>query len=124
MKNWAVVTWTASLGFALKEPTLHPYVALTAVVPLVFWLVDGSFRHIQWSFIARIKEIRVYFNSESFKLAAATGGAIDIRLLVMRCKNTGRFKDTLRGAMCFRSVALLYVGLAACSLAVWYTRLG
>jgi hypothetical protein len=36
VKNWAVVTWTASLGFALKEPSLNPYVALTAVIPLVF----------------------------------------------------------------------------------------
>jgi len=123
VKNWAVVTWTASLGFTLKELALNPYIALTAVIPLVFWLVDGSFRRIQRSFIARLEEIELFFNSESFKVAASTGSAIDFPLLARRRK-IDKFKNTLLGAMCFRSVALLYVGLAACSIAVWYTRLG
>lgn len=123
VKNWAVVTWTASIGFALKEPSLRPFIWLTAVVPLVFWIVDGSFRRIQRSFIARIEEISRYVNSSAFKDAASSGGSIDIPLLSMRVK-VKRFRNTLLGTMCFRSVALLYVGLAVCSVVAWYLRRG
>ena len=123
VKNWAVVTWTASIGLSIKESELHSFIWLTAVVPLVFWLVDGSYRRIQRSFIARVEQISEYLNSESFKVAASSGTSISIPLLAMRARTT-RFKDTLLGTMCFRSVALLYLGLAACSLVVWYVKRG
>ena len=122
-KNWAVVTWTASIGVALKEPALQPYIWITGVVPLVFWLVDASFRRIQRSFIVRIEQIADYINSQSFREAASTGGPISIPLLAMRV-HTGKFKDSFLGTMCFRSVALLYVGLAVCSFAVWWIKHG
>ena len=118
IKNWAVVTWTASIGLSLKEPSLHPYIWMTAIVPVVFWIVDGSFRRIQRTFIARIREISEYVNSATFQNAAAKGQPLDFRLLVMRQKTTA-FKDTLLGTMLFRSVSLLYIGLTLCSLAVW-----
>ena len=120
VKNWAVVTWTASIGFALKEHDLHRFLWMTAVVPLVFWIVDGSFRRIQRSFIARIREISEYVNSPGFRVAAEKGAPFDFPLLLMRRKSA-TFKDTLPGTMLFRSVSLLYVGLAVCSLVVWLT---
>ena len=120
VKNWAVVTWTASIGLALKEKDLHPFVWMTAIVPLVFWIVDGSFRRIQRTFIARVREISDYVNSPTFRIAAEKGGPLEFPLLRMR-RRTGDFQDTLPGTMLFRSVSLLYVGLAVCSLAVWLT---
>ena len=120
VKNWAVVTWTASIGLSLKEPDLHPFVWLTAIVPLVFWIVDGSFRRIQRTFISRVREISDYVNSPGFRTAAEKGSTLEFPLLLMRRK-TKVFKDTLPGTMLFRSVSLLYVGLALCSLAVWLT---
>jgi len=121
VKNWAVVTWTASVGFSLKEVELHQFIGYTAVIPLVFWIVDGAFRRIQRSFIARVGQISDYVNSADFKQAAVDGTEITTRLLLMR-HHTRQFKDTLLGTMCFRSVALLYVGLAVCSIAAWYIK--
>jgi hypothetical protein len=118
VKNWAVVTWTASLGFSLKESELHQFIGYTAVIPLVFWFVDGSFRRIQRTFIARVEQISAYLNSNEFRQAAAAGTTVGIPLLSMRHR-TKRFKDSLIGTMCFRSVSLLYLGLALCSLAAW-----
>jgi len=118
IKNWAVVTWTASVGLALKEQSLWPFVWVTAVVPLVFWFVDGSFRRIQRSFITRLQQISKHLNSPEFTQAATSGGEIGISLMVMRIKGK-EFKNTLLGAMCFRSVALLYLGLIVCSLSIW-----
>ena len=118
VKNWAILTWTGSLGLALKDQNLHSFVWLTAVIPMVFWIVDASFRRIQRSFIRRIEDIAKFVNSEKFRLSAETGTPNDFELLLMRHKST-KFKDTLLGAMLFRSVWFLYVGLAICSLIVW-----
>lgn len=123
VKNWAVVTWTASLGFSLKEPELRQFIGYTAVIPLVFWFVDGSFRRIQRTFIARVEQVSTYLNSVEFKEAATSGTAVSIPLLSMRYRTT-RFKDSLIGTMCFRSVSLLYLGLALCSLAAWALKHG
>lgn len=120
IKNWAVVTWTASVGLSLKEPNLHAFIWMTAIVPLVFWIVDASFRRIQRTFIRRVREISDYVNSPSFRMAAEKGSPLEFPLLLMRRK-TKDFKDTLPGTMLFRSVSLLYVGLALCSVAVWLT---
>lgn len=121
VKNWAVVTWTASLGFSLKEQELHAFIGYTAVIPALFWLVDGSFRRIQRSFITRVEEISFYLNSEQFAQAAESGAPLGFTLGSMR-RRTGKFKDSLIGTMCFRSVSLLYVGLIACSVAAWYLK--
>ena len=118
IKNWAVVTWTASVGLSLKETNLHTFIWMTAIVPIVFWIVDGSFRRIQRSFISRIQEISDYVNSSNFRMAFEQGTPLEFPLLLMRRK-TDDFADTLLGTMLFRSVSLLYVGLALCSVAIW-----
>jgi hypothetical protein len=119
VKNWAIVTWTASVGLALKDPNLHGFVWLTAVVSIVFWFVDGSFRRIQRSFISRVRQISEFVNSEDFKVAADNGAPMDFPLLFMRRK-TGEFNNTQLGTMLFPSVSILYIGLAVCSLLVWF----
>lgn len=116
VKNWAIVTWTAAVGFVLKDA--GGYVGATAVLPIVFWFVDGSFRRIQRSFIVRMEEISDYFNSEVFRRTAEVGAPMDFKLLVMRKWEPG-WRNTMVGTMLFRSVWLLYVGLAACSGALW-----
>jgi hypothetical protein len=118
VKNWAVVTWTASIGLSLKDPHLHRFVWITAIVPLVFWIVDGSYRRIQRSFIRRITDISNYVNSSAFRVEAAEGSPLEFPLLIMRNKDKV-LKDTLLGTMLFRSVSVLYLGLALCSLMVW-----
>ena len=120
VKNWAVVTWTASIGLFLKDPNLHSLIWLTAIVPLVFWIVDGSFRRIQRSLISRMQEISDYVNSPMFRTAAENGSPLEFPLLLMRRK-TKDFKNTLPGTMLFRSVSLLYLGLAFCSSLLWLT---
>ena len=119
VKNWAIVTWTASIGLALKDQDLHPFVWLTAIVPMVFWIVDGSFRRIQRSFISRLQQISHFVNSPQFRVAAETGARMDFPFLVMRQK-TREFNNTLLGTMLFRSVSLLYIGLIICSLIAWF----
>ncbi|MEO0968041.1 MAG: hypothetical protein AAFX80_06770 [Cyanobacteria bacterium J06639_18] len=118
IKNWAILTWTASIGFALKDKNLLPFIGLTAIIPVVFWVVDGSFRRIQRSFISRTQQISSFVNSDEFITAAQNGTPFKFDLLVMRHRSRA-FKNTLLGTMLFRSVSLLYFGLAMCSIIIW-----
>jgi hypothetical protein len=68
------------------EHRFGTYIWLTAIVPLVFWLVDGSFRRTQRSFIARVEQLSQYVNSEAFLVAASSGSNIALPLLIMRAK--------------------------------------
>jgi hypothetical protein len=115
IKNWAIVTWTASVGFGLKDRDPHGFLMLTAVVPMVFWIVDGSYRRIQRSFIKRSQQIADFVNSPNFRLSVNNGTAMDFPLLLMRRKSQ-EFNDTVLGTMLFRSVSFLYIGLIICSL--------
>ena len=118
VKNWAILVWTGTVGIALKEPQLQPFIRLTAIIPVVFWIVDGSFRRIQRSFITRTERIANFVNSDEFITAAKNGAPINFKLLKMRDRSD-QFKNTLLGTMLFRSVAFLYVGLSICSLIIW-----
>ena len=118
IKNWAIITWIAAVGIALKESQLQRFIGLTAIIPLVFWIVDASFRRIQRSFITRTQQIAHFVNSDEFVAAAKEGKSIKFKLLLIRHRSR-EFKNTLLGTMLFRTVAFLYVGLAICSLIIW-----
>lgn len=118
VKNWAILTWTASIGFTLKDKHLLPFIWLTAVIPIVFWVVDASFRRIQRSFINRTQQIADFVNSDEFVTAVQNGTPFKFDVLRMRHRSNS-FKNTLLGTMLFRSVSILYCSLAMCSIFVW-----
>ncbi len=119
VKNWAIVTWTASLGVTLATDPIKPYIWLTAIIPLLFWVVDGSYRRVQRSFITRNREISEYVNSQSFKSAIQTGKSLDFALLRMRTKDSD-WRNSMIGVLLFRTVGALYAGLMAISLISWW----
>ena len=103
IKDWTIVTWTAAMGSTLAIPGLRPFVWLTGAIPLLFWIVDGSFRVIQRSFINRAREISEFANSAEFRSAISEGGSFDFPLLKMRTAASRR-RDRLLGVMTFRTV--------------------
>lgn len=118
IKNWAIVTWTAALGLTLATSALQPYVWITAVVPLLFWLVDASHRRVQRSFILRSRAISDYVNSSGFQKAAEEGAPLDFKLLRMR-EHSRHWTNRLLGVMVFRTISILYLGLILISLIAW-----
>ena len=75
VKNWAVITWTGSIGIALKEVGLHRFLWITAIIPVVFWITDSSFRRIQRSFICRLQDISRFLESPEFREGRKRGPA-------------------------------------------------
>jgi hypothetical protein len=120
IKNWAILTWTASMGLAASSPQFIRLVGLAALVPLLFWVVDGSYRRIQRTFVVRLSDVARFINSEQFIHSAQTQSPIEFPLMLMRTRDTG-WKATLLRIMLFRTVGILYLGLSAVSLLVWLT---
>jgi hypothetical protein len=81
IKNWSIVTWTASIGLAVSQQQLHAFVWLTAIVPFLFWFADSSFRRIHRSFIVRLRDIAEYVNSEPLAASAEAAAPIKFPLL-------------------------------------------
>lgn len=118
IKNWAIVTWSASVGVSLSSNELKAYVWLTAFLPVLFWILDASYRRVQRTFIGRNRKIRDFINSDEFKNAAILNKPFDFLLLEMRYKSNS-WKDKLFGIMVFRTVWVLYAGLSLLSVIVW-----
>jgi hypothetical protein len=121
IKNWAIVTWTASMGAVLSDTKFHSFLWLVGAVPLLFWMVDGLFRRIQMTFIYREGEIADYLNSDAFQREAEKGLPMSLQLMQMRVRPSTR-RDWF--AMYFHilryySVSSLYIGLAGLSVLVW-----
>lgn len=123
IKDWAIVTWTFSLGASLSNEKLTTFIGLTAIIPLVFWLVDAQYRQIQSRFIYRIKQISDFLNSTRFNQSFNEQRFIDFKIMdPMALKSRGQsdyesnvsISKTLR----FRSVFYLYLGLILVSIIV------
>ena len=126
IKDWAIVTWTVSVGVALKENP-GTIIALTAIIPFLFWIVDARYRKIQRSFIYRLNLISDFLNNEklltqSFKEQRL----IDFTLLDPRAKkNHGENYNSyicIFRTLRFGSVGNLYIGLIIISLLLYFMK--
>jgi hypothetical protein len=120
IKNWAILTWSASMGLAASSPQFIRLVGLAALVPLLFWFVDGSYRRIQRTFVVRLSDVARFINSEQFIHSAQMQSPIEFPLMQMRTRDKG-WKASLFRIMLFRTVSILYLGLSTISLLVWLT---
>jgi hypothetical protein len=118
LKVWTMATWAVALAFILKESALHEFIWIAAVLPLVMWLVDASFRSRQRTYLGRERDIAEYMNSPVFRNAAESGAPLHFPLLEMRRRLPG-FENSRVAAVINPSTAILYVVLALCSLAIW-----
>lgn len=130
IKEWTIGLWTAAIGGALATTGLTRYVVFTAVIPLLFWLVDTWHRRIQRKFIWRGMEIGDFVNSDRLERSIAAGALVDFEVFDPQARRTSRgaagaetqarFKAFVRwqDVMFFPSLAILYLGLALVSVIV------
>lgn len=73
IKGWAIATWSALVTYALSK---HEWKvsAVACLVPILFLLVDASYKRYQVSFIERTRDImRLLNNPESLAVPAKEG---------------------------------------------------
>jgi len=63
-KNWAVVTWAGLISLAVGQPELRKFIAFTAILPFLFWYIDGHWRHLQRRSTFRAIKIKEFLNDE------------------------------------------------------------
>ena len=123
LKEWTITVWAASLGGALITPQLTRYAFATAAIPLLFWLVDSEHHVVQRRFIWRSLRIMDFLNDErlhqSFQQGRLVGFAVmDVASRRERSTEIEQFASWPR-ILLFKTLSLMYVGLAAVSVVVW-----
>ncbi len=125
VKNWAIVTWAGSLGLALKDPQLRPFLWLTALLPLLFFFVDAWWRRIQRSFIFRIQKMAEFLNGNNLMDSFRERQVKRIYILDPRAKQWSKSKEyesftSVFRTMRFNEVAAFYLGLSLLSVGLWW----
>ena len=127
IKNWAILIWAAATGASITQDKLNPYIALTATIPLAFWLVDTWYRRIQRKFIWRSIQISKFLNDERLARSFEQQQMVDFDLFDPKSRlDQGEDYDRFVGwrkVMMFRSLSLLYLSLAAMSVLAWVGKL-
>ena len=120
LKEWAITVWAAAVGGALVTPRLGTYVAVTAVVPLLFWLVDTQHHVIQRKFIWRVLRLCDFLNSEALDKSIAAGRIVGLSVmdLASRRERSAEYHHFVRFGRiaCFPALSILYGGLILMSL--------
>ncbi|MDB3935843.1 hypothetical protein N9383_03895 [Granulosicoccus sp.] len=125
LKEWAITLWTAAVGGALITPDLNNYIVVTAAVPLLFWLVDSYHHVVQRRFIWRSLRIMDFMNSENLFESFERKKLVGLTVLdaASRRERDGEIIEftSWPRVMFFRTMSILYIGLALLSVAIWLT---
>lgn len=122
-KNWAIVLWAGSLGVILGKLEYRPYVLLTTALPLVFWFNDAYLRHVQRTFIFRVRTISDWLNGPGLVQTMNDGMWSGLWLLDPRAQEQSSTKayrkfTSLVHTLHFQEVAPFYGGLMVISILV------
>jgi len=125
IKNWAIVTWAGSISAILTKPNLHPYIIITALLPLIFMLIDAHWRKIQRRLAYRQKEISNFLNSDKLD-ASFKNHKLDFKILDPIAKSSSSKNDFKEFVSIFKilsypTVSLIYLGLCFISIVLTLT---
>lgn len=71
-KNWAILIWAGTVSLALGDdvPDLRPLILFcTAIIPILFWVIDTFFRRLQRRSTYRMRKIKEFVNSPEYEKA-------------------------------------------------------
>lgn len=114
VKQWAIISTTATLSFLLRDQVLHKYLWLAAMAPILFWFVDVSYRRIQRRLIFRMRRIGEFATGDlpNYFSAPNLGRLTLLDPLSMREDDQQAEDFSSFGAVAkFPTVTLLYAGL-------------
>jgi hypothetical protein len=120
-KNWGIVTWTASIGFILSKPDLRAFVGGTAILPLIFWVIDATWRHLQRRSTYRGAQISAFLNDGRLTRSFANQKLCDFTVfdptgVTHKSEASYHRHASLRKTLFYREVYAIYFSLATVSL--------
>ena len=122
IKNCAILAWTGAIAVILGKPELYRYVIFSAVLPLMFMLLDAHWRKVQRRFIYRQGLISDFLNSTGLDEAFQTR-KLNFHLFDPFARKSTQHDEfrqyiSIRRILVFPTVSLIYIGLAALSIVI------
>ena len=125
-KNWAVLLWIGSISLILKEfqdKSFQNLLFFTPIIPLLFWIVDATWRRLQNRSIYRIERISEFLNSQTFVEAYHSYNLNAFRVWDIigrsyRDEESYKQKTSFFRAFRFGSVWRFYMGMILLSLLI------
>lgn len=124
-KYWCIVLWAGSIALALGkgQEDLRQYILLTAILPILFWFIEGRWRRIQRGFIFRVEKISEFLNGPSLSQSFYEGKLVGFTVLDPKgsqYRETPEYQDfcSLWRVLWHKRVAPFYLCLALLSLAL------
>lgn len=120
-KNWSIVTWLGSIGFMLGNAEAKPLIAATAILPLIFWIIDATWRRLQKRSVYRAKKITEFINDgrllASFEKTEIQNFTV-LDPIGHSHKQEAEYQSyvTMKNTLFFREVWVIYWSLAFISL--------
>lgn len=120
-KNWSVLIWSGSIAVFLGQPDLRPFVIFTAVIPLLFWIIDARWRYFLISFIFRQDKIADFVNSDQLFASFNKRRLVGIKILDPRGSQHRQTEEYKRRVNIWRSmrypeVYVMYIGMMLLSV--------
>ena len=122
-RNWALVSWSASIGFCLSDVDLRQYVIITTIIPFLFWLIDARWTKLLRAFIFRQDRITEFLNDDTkFSNSFSQKKIIGLRIYDPRGKSykrTPAYKEKVnlqRALFRYGEVSVFYIGVIITSL--------
>lgn len=123
VKNFAIVSWGAALTVMIGQNDLRKYVIITAILPIMFWLVDAWWLYLYRGDSFRFRKIKEFVNSPDLELSYRQQRLVNFTVLDTSGKqyeNTKEYKKfvNFRKILFFKEILLLYGGLITFSLII------
>jgi hypothetical protein len=115
-KDWTILIWAGGVSLAISQEHLRRYIWLTAVVPFLFWFLDGWWRKIQRTCVFRSMKISEFLNGTNLIKSFEENRLVNFQVLDPRgeqYQNERDYKEftKLSMTMRFMEVRLFYLGL-------------
>ena len=122
-KNWSILLWAGSLGLVFRADGagLRQVLPFLSAIPMMFWIVDATWKRIQIRMSSRQMKISEFLNGDDLARSMEEGRLCGIRVLDILGAQHGfgrrRIRRTLR-AMFVPAVVFFYCLQIAISVAV------
>jgi hypothetical protein len=125
IRNWTVLTWTGAVAAIISQvPQYHQYIGLTAVIPLLFWLVDARWTFLLRAFVYRQDKIAEFLNGPNLITSFQHQRLVNFKVMDARAKqhrNEAEFKRRVnyrRAFLGYRELIFFYGSLILVSIAL------
>ena len=121
VKNFAIVSWAASITVFVSQQDLRTYVMITAILPILFWILDAIWLSQHRGASLRLEKISEFINSDRLVTSFKQKKIVDFFLLDVRGKQYRGTTEydrytSFRKIFWYREIRLLYGSLMILSL--------